>query len=213
MKIRMGKIFLLVSVLAMSSFSYGQVWKYTYSGGPLLIDENTDYDGFPDTFPGYNGEILIDESALPGGTLVNTTVSFLAIAAYFDDEEYTIDTPFGILDNASQVDGLLAFTIHEFPAIQAYFNFTTDENRQIVAWESDFLAGPPDGGISSENGDYYRIGGDGPDVYYYSESAGSWSRPHAVPELSAGATELALGLLAGLMLLMREFKTGRNRPR
>ncbi|RLU01211.1 hypothetical protein [Ketobacter sp.] len=213
MDIHLGKIFALVSVLALSNVSYGQVWKYTYSGGPLLIDESTDYSGFPDTFPGYSGDILIDENALPGGTLVNATVSFVAIAAYFEHEDYTINTPFGLLDNASQVDGLLAFDIHEFPAIEAFFNFTTDENRQIVSWESDFLAGPPDGGISSEKGDYYRIGGDGPDVYWYSEGAGSWSRPHAVPEISASGSGLALGLLAGLMMLMRERKAGRNRRR
>lgn len=185
-----------------TSLSYGAVYKYTYTGEPMFIyTSQDDPTEVPYEIEGYSGYILIDEGALPGGTLIKTSASFTMSRCYnapycgpFDSLLDMIETPYGFFYNKSEIDGLLDFAIFD-TYFEADFSFQTDEEKNIVSWKASFADGPPDGGIKSYSYGY------GYDAYFagstlwYAINPGRWSAPVLVPEVSAGSMPLAIALL------------------
>ncbi|SMF27381.1 hypothetical protein SAMN02745866_01735 [Alteromonadaceae bacterium Bs31] len=187
---------LLVFLLLVTLRSEALVYEYAYYGNTLYLDEAKNLEHgwgpipddyfFSKSYEGYKGKMRIDERLLPGGTLLNASISFYAHAVPYGATEewirngWALDSPLGILDDSSRVDGLLLFDIHPFPGnVYSRINFSTDEQRNIVSWSSEFFNASPDGGLSSNPrfGDwYYGYGG----PVYFSEP-GTWKAPSLVP--------------------------------
>ncbi len=177
---------LLIFYLAFVAFNVeALIYKYEYEGNTLnLVKGNGEYG---DTVTGYSGSMLIDENLLPGGSLANTSVSFLARSTWgwgsgneqeLLEEGYAIETQIGVLLKSSHVDGLVAFDIHPIPGeVEASINFTTDDNRNIISWFTSYTDGYNPDGNTGSNGDWevYEWG----DEYY--APPGIWSAPAVVP--------------------------------
>lgn len=165
------------------------VFEYRYTGSPLRTEDPYQLvPGFDEFLPfTYHGRVLIDEAALPGGTLVNATVNFSIYE----------EPPGGV---TGMLDGLMEFDISNFPwpgVAGSFLEIVTDADRRIVAWRGEFLDGPPDGGIRT-TGDYFYVPSD-PDLFYASVSPGVWSAPTVVP--APAGLLLAATYLAGLAAL------------
>jgi hypothetical protein len=134
--------------------------------------------------------MIVDEAALPGGTLVNAAISFSIGPA--------IEAP-------SQPPGLLSFDIFPWPAtVFAWLDFTTDADRRIVSWNGGFLDGPPDGYISTQFDYHYPLAsGWAPDTEYRSASPGRWIIISPAPIPLPPALALLLTGLAALGIAAR----------
>ena len=180
--------------------SEAAVVTYRYQGNPFTLDCPHCYDPYvvefglvpegsiPETLPPISGIMRIDEAALPGGSLVNASVSF---ATYINSTPFTVGDP-----------GLLDFTLWEWPAWLGGgdISFTTDSNRQITTWSGGCQ------GCGLWYSDYAQIGsGYGASIWseYYpgpvwnSDGPGTWTLVTTVPVIPA----LPL-LLSGLMGLL-----------
>jgi len=130
--------------------------------------------------------MTVDEAVIPGGTLVNATVTFIG------DPSNPSSLPTGLIDwNFS-----LGNPDFPFPATAgARITFRTNASREIVAWEGSFLDGPPDGSISSSIlGDSF-FDPTGPGNVYLSAGIGEWSvvpLPGALPLLLTALSVLGL---------------------
>jgi len=177
----------LLFSLFSATTSEALVYEYKYFGNPMYFDEELSlrYGWDPDSgapirpvIDAYTGIMRIDEEKLPGGTLVNADVFFDAQSAIWHGSTSGFESPLGILYRSSQVEGLLAFDIHPFPDQGlAWINFSTDENRNIVKWESFYVNHYPDGGTSGEYGDTQ----DSYDGVVNLSAPGRWSAPSIVP--------------------------------
>lgn len=158
------------------------IYEYQYIGNELVTTDDYAGSSLPETYPGYNGIMKIDESLLVGGTLANASVSF-----YLLEDNYgsgTISTPFGTLSSDSRVDGLLDYTVAtsllDFPAVAGTrISFRTNSSRRIISWNIAMLDGPPDGGITSFRGDDYVVSEE--DYVRYLAAPGTWTSPKVVP--------------------------------
>lgn len=202
---------ILLWLLMFANLSYGAVYKYQYYGANMDLDSYwEDYDGWstppPAILPGYRGTILIDESALPGGSLVNADVSFDLIScdwALDCDTSGYIATSYGPYSTTSRLDGLIGFDMFENgQAFLADLSFVTNSDRDIVAWVGSFFYGFPDGGISNITGDFYDVG----TATWINDIPGKWSAPVLVPEINASSMPLALSLLLLGVLAIREHR-------
>lgn len=189
------RFYLLISIF-FTLHTQALVYEYTYFGQPLQFDEATSLEwGWRQSYSSsaapshYQGTMQIDESLIPGGTLVNTSVYFFAEEAFWP--EYSVNTPLGLLDDSSQVSGLLSFDIHPFPGgVWSWIHFTTDEKRNIVSWKSDYTDHYPDGGIRDDGDWWGAYSGE-----FYRAEPGTWSKPRVVPIPSTLILSSSLALI------------------
>jgi hypothetical protein len=188
----------LCALIATNAPANAAVVTYTYAGLPLHATETGGW--WEDTLDGYSGQMIIDEKEL-GHSLKNATVTF-DLWAFFNPH-WEFESP-----------GLILFDI--FPWLEpdmgvgGSITFTTNESREIIDWFSWFMAGPPDGGLSTEFDWYDSLIFGAPylptPTYpgtgvadYFSEGPGTWTvevSPVPIP----GALALFLTGLAGFGL-------------
>ena len=177
----MISLWVLVAFALFSGTAEASTARYSYTGLPLFANDETAAmdQGFEPVLPGYSGWMVIDETALPCGSLSAATITF------------SLDYP--SLPDATS--GLLFFDVFPFPATAgSTITFSTDADKKIVSWLGDFLDGPPDGRISSTGGDLYFVPGS-PNILYSSEAIGTWAVvpiPPALPLALSGFAILSL---------------------
>lgn len=173
MKIRVNLAALLLLVAVQANAS---IYEYTYTGNTLFPGFNAAAFGYPAYLPAFSGVMKIDEKALDGDTLVDSTISFSVLPGN------DILTPFGQLSSSSEIDGLLAFDVFSLPpTASSSISFTTDSDRNIVSWYMDFLDGPPDSLVSSVFGDFIEFTVNENLYSGYYAAAGTWSAPTVIP--------------------------------
>jgi hypothetical protein len=176
-----------LSIAATAGSASAAIVSYAYTGHQLTVSpEEIDVAieaGLPLVWPAYGGRMEINESALPGGTLRNATVTF----------DWHRDDP--------PPAGLIAFTVFPFPGCcGGSFTFTTDAGRRITSWGGSYIDGFPDGSVSSSVGDELVMSF----RFSYNAPPGTWSEPAVIPLPATGA--LLAAAFAGLMLMGRRFR-------
>lgn len=129
-------LFLVLSVCLPVCSANAAVVAYRYFGQTLLLTETYDpEETWPATLPAFSGLMLVNESALPGRTLIDATITFSVEAGLDEGGKPVAENP----------PGLLFFDVFPWPGIGgSTITFTTNAQRDIVSWLADILDGPPD---------------------------------------------------------------------
>jgi hypothetical protein len=155
----------LLATAAHSGTASAAIYEYVYSGNVLRDESGTPA---PAPYERFSGDMWVDESQVPGGTLVNATFS----------------GEFSFPDSWDSIPWLEKFTIWPAypspPSAFAALEFTTDADRNIVSWDIEISDGPPDFDIT-DTGDRAFFSGDPEDEEEYFAAPGTWSEPTVIP--------------------------------
>lgn len=207
--------FLLIT-LAMTGTADAAVYRYDYEGLPLTCRDVSDpqcldYATYrPD---GWRGSLIIDSSAIPGGSLVGASINL----SWYDYGWYGVPSvaQYSIVaGNGVRVSGRID-EYESWPGVdvvdwqsdigpflyrdyQGYFNLSFDSNEVLTTEGRNMVGGSNDPSMGAF-GDCYHFAG------VCSSGPGVWTRTLLVPDVPLPASAyLLLSALAGIFGLGRK---------